>query len=117
MMLTVHLQFLSFKVASCSFIDNTDVGGTFVKNNEIQAIAITVNTAINTNGARHPYAFPSTRPSGTPSTSDPLIPMKMIPIARARKCGSTTLEASVTDSAIINEPLAAQITLENISIP
>ncbi len=32
MMLTVHLQFfLSFKVASCSFIDNTDVGGTFVK--------------------------------------------------------------------------------------
>ena len=41
----------------------------------------------------------------------------MIPIARARKCGSTTLEASVTDSAIINEPLAAQITLENISIP
>ena len=42
---------------------------------------------------------------------------KMIPIARARKCGSTTLEASVTDSAIINEPLAAQITLENISIP
>ena len=76
MMLTVHLQFLSFKVASCSFIDNTDVGGTFVKNNEIQAIAITVNTEINTNGARHPYAFPSTRPSGTPSTSDPLIPIK-----------------------------------------
>ena len=100
MMLTVHLQFLSFKVASCSFIDNTDVGGTFVKNNEIQAIAITVNTEINTNGARHPYAFPSTRPSGTPST-----PHKMIPIARARKCGSTTLDASVTDSAIINEPL------------
>ena len=32
----------------------------------------------------------------------------MIPIARARKCGSTTLDASVTDSAIINEPLAAQ---------
>ena len=72
---------------------------------------------MSTNGARHPYAFPSTSPSGTPSTSDPLIPMKMIPIARARNCGATTLEASVTDSAIISEPLAAQITLENINMP
>ena len=117
MTLTVHLRFLSFNVAICSLIDNTDVGGTFVKNNEIQAIAITVKIEMSTNGARHPYAFPSTRPSGTPSTSDPLIPMKMIPIARARKCGATTLEASVTDNAIISEPLAAQMTLENINMP
>ena len=50
MTLTATDDFLSFNVAICSLIDNTDVGGTFVKNREIQAIAITVKIEMSTNG-------------------------------------------------------------------
>ncbi len=60
-----------------------------------------------TKGARQPNAFPSIMPSGTPSTSEPLTPIKMTPMALALNSSLAILEAIVIDNTVISALLAA----------
>src|SRR5579875_2442139 len=53
-----------------------------------------------------------TSPAGTPITNEPLIPIKMTPMALARNSSLTRLEAIVTHNAIKSEPHAADTILD-----
>ena len=64
-------------------------------------------TPMATNTARQPSQLLSVMPTGTPSTSDPLIPMKMMPMARPCLPGGARSVANMVASRMTVAQLAA----------
>ncbi|GAB2550453.1 hypothetical protein GCM10027167_66560 [Nocardia heshunensis] len=77
----------------------------------------TTGTAIATNTARHPPHSAIRIPIGTPRTSDPLIPMNTIPIARPRCSGVANSAANRLATSTSVAQLPAITTRATIRLP